>query len=266
MRSPMKLHTKIRLTLTVIIFLTSVAAYAAEDENKNFAPYPNPDRGYVTDIANALTSEQEEEMESWLYTTEKRTGFEIAVVIIDSIKDYKGTANGSIESFATGLFDKYGIGNMPDNNGVLLVVAIKDRKARIELGAGYGRRRDSDANRIMQNVIIPQFRKDKYDAGIMKGTKAILAEFASVRIFPGWIKLVVVFAIIAMIPITISLFRNGKRGWGWVCAGLIIVLLLVLLRFAQNTLESLPKDSGAGGFGGGFGGGFSGGGGATGSW
>ena len=83
---------------------------------------------------------------------------------------------------------------------------------------------------------------------------------------PGWIKLVVIIIIIALIPISISLFRNGKRGWGWICIGLIIALLLAVIWLARKTCEMLPSTAGAGGYGGGFGGGFSGGGGATGSW
>ncbi len=246
------------------------ALVLAVDTEKSYAPYPQPDRGYVTDHARLLTAVQEEELESWLYTCEKENGFEMAVVTIDSIHDYPGTANSSIETFATGLFDAYGIGNMPKNDGVLFVVAVKDRKARIELGAYYGRSRDGDANRIMQKVIIPQFKKNRYDKGIIKGTRALILEFGRMRLIPGRVKLAVVGLIIFLIPVTISLFRSGKRGWGWICAGFIIILLLALFVMAKKTVESLPEagssDGGVGGFGGGFGGGFSGGGGATGSW
>ncbi|MHC4881257.1 MAG: TPM domain-containing protein [Planctomycetota bacterium] len=262
------MKNKLWISLVGIFLCTVSSSVIATEQQgeKNYAPYPHPDRGYITDHANLLTSEQEQMLEDLLYTCEKRYGFEMAVVTIHSIKDYAGTANSSIESFATGLFDTYGIGNMPKNNGVLLLVAVKDRKARIELGAYYGRSRDRDANRIMQKVIIPQFKRDRYDKGVIKGTHALLNEFAGIRVIPGWTKLVVIGAIVILIPVTISLFRNGKRGWGWICAGLIIVLLLALLALVKNTVEHMPDSAGAGGFGGGFGGGCSGGGGATGSW
>ena len=258
------MKNKLRITLFCILLCTlSGSVLIAE---KNYAPYPQPDRGYITDRADLLTSEQEQVLEDLLYTSEKRYGFEMAVVTINSIKDYAGTANSSIESFATGLFDTYGIGNMPKNNGVLLLVAVKDRKARIELGGYYGRSRDRDANRIMQKVIIPQFKRDRYDKGVIKGTHTLLNEFAGIRVIPGWTKLVVVGAIVVLIPVTISLFRSGKRGWGWICMGMLIVLILALLVLVKNTVEHMPDSAGAGGFGGGFGGGSSGGGGATGSW
>lgn len=266
---------RIKLTLLILIFVALSACTLSfgndtnpqsASEEKDYSPYPNPDRGYITDIANILTVEEEEKIEGWLYTAEKDTNIEIVVVIIESIKDYPGTNNSSIEDFATGLFDAYGIGNMPNNNGVLLLVALKDRKARIELGASYGRRRDQDAQKIMSIKIIPQFRKGNYTKGIIKGVKGVLNEFAGMTIIPGWIKPVVIIIIIALILISISLFRNGKRGWGWISIGLIIALLLALIWLVSKTCEKLPKSEGAGGYGGGFGGGFSGGGGATGSW
>ena len=70
---------------------------------------------------------------------------------------------------------------MPANDGVLLLVARQDRKARIELGAGYGKSRDADAARIMERSILPHFRDDDYGEGITEGVRAIAAELASLR-------------------------------------------------------------------------------------
>ena len=254
------------LTSQILLLLAvcSVNLYAVE--KKDYSPFPNPNVGYVTDIAGLLTNSQKEQLQSWLYTTEKNTGVEIIVVTIYSLKDYPGTPNNSIEDFAKDLFDAYKIGNMPKNNGVLLLVALKDRKARIELGAGYRHSRDSDATRIMQNIIIPQFKKNHYDKGTINGVRSIIREFSGMIIIPGWIKIIVATVIPIFAVIAFSLFRKGKRGWGWICVGLIIVLILAFVRLLQKTVEALPEGSPSGGFGGGFGGGFSGGGGATGSW
>jgi uncharacterized protein len=59
-----------------------------------------------------------------------KTGSEAAVVVIDT------TGDESIEEYANGLFREWGIGNKQKNNGVLLLVAVKDRKMRIEVGYG----------------------------------------------------------------------------------------------------------------------------------
>ena len=141
----------------VALFALVLAGTAAAAE-RDYAPFPNPDAGYVTDIAEVLTDAEEEQIERWLYQAESRTKVEIIVVTITAMTDYPGTPNASIESFATGLFDAYGIGNTPKNDGVLLVVSVKDRKARIELGAGYGRGRDGDARRIMDAGHVAGFR------------------------------------------------------------------------------------------------------------
>lgn len=286
----MKLSIKAKVILIWAAFVSLVSGACCFAEQKDYSPYPNPDAGYVTDMANLLTDEQEEQLERLLSARENKTGVEIVVVTINSIKDFPGTSNRTIEEFATELFDAYGIGNMPKNDGVLLLVARRDRKAKIELGNGYGHRRDSDSSRIMNKKIIPSFKKGWYGEGIIKGAESLAHEFAYVFPIPVW-ALIVVLGITAyvIILIMISLFRNGKRGWGWICAGLLIVAFLALswvifrlVRGIRAALAALPERDGYGGFGdgwfsdgwfsgggfggGGFGGGFSGGGGATGSW
>lgn len=242
---------------------------------EQYAPYPSPDSGYVTDIADLLSIEEEEQIEHWLWQTEESTLVEMAVVTIGSIKDYPGTNNESIEAFARGLFNKYGIGNLPKNNGVLLLIAKNDREARIELGEFYGRSRDADASRIIEQTIIPKFKKEQYSQGVVLGVKALMNEFAGVRIRSiaiEWMLLIglaITFVILCFVAF--SLFKNGKRGWGWVCVGLLIVIFLAIVKLLYTGLEKYhdlrSSDSwSSGGFGGGFGGGSSGGGGATGSW
>lgn len=231
-----------------------------------YAPYPQPDHGYVTDIAHVLTPQQEERLEQWLIRTEEGTKTEVVVVTIRSMQDYPGSSNSSIEEFAKGLFNKWRIGNVAANDGILLLVSVEDRNARIELGAGYPASRNADANRIMQNTIVPEFRKGEYAAGIEKGVKAIVVEFTGYRIGVNWPLIASPILILIGVVVAISLFRSGRNGWGWVVIGLILVLLLVLLR-ALREVNRFGKSSGwsAGGLGG-FGGGFSSGGGATGSW
>lgn len=108
----------------------------------------------------------------------------------------------------------------------------------------------------------------RYAEGIIKGTKSLAHEFAQISLIPAWIVIVVLpIAVFVLILIVISLFRSGKRGWGWICTGLLIVALLALswliVGLLRIAFEGLAHGDGGGG---GFGGGFSGGGGATGSW
>jgi uncharacterized protein len=221
-----------------------------ERSQKDYWPFPNPDAGYVSDHANLLSDEEQEKIERWLWQIESKTGVEIIVMTIYSIDDYAGTPNDSIEEFATALFNTYGIGNMPANNGVLLLVAVSDRK-------------------IMNSVITPKFKNADYAEGITDGVKAIALEFAQARIGLNWPLIVLLAAVPILVLIAISLFMSGKRGWGWVCIGLLLLVLLAIFFVVRKTLKHMPRSSSSswssGGLGG-FGGGFSGGGGATGSW
>lgn len=253
----------------LLLFFFSAFVVADAIEEKDYSPWPQPLSGYVSDHAKLLTWDEEERIERWLWQVEYRTQVEIIVVTIDSIKDYRGTNNRSIESFASGLFNAYGIGNMPKNDGVLLLIAKDDRKARIELGAAYARSRDVDATRIMDNIIVPQFKKDDYVAGITDGTEAIIDEFTNMRVGFPWYIVWIVGGVLASLLIGVSLLRSGKRGWGYVFVGFAIVLLLLALYLTIKFIQQIPKgdsDSWRPGGMGGFGGGFSGGGGATGSW
>ena len=244
------------------------AADHEPQESTSGGPYPDALAGYVSDHAELLSEEREEEIEGWLWQLEEETGVEIAVVTIFSIQRYPGTANASIETFATGLFDQYGVGNLPENNGILLLVAVADRKARIELGAGYGRSRDADATRIMQDVIVPEFKRGQYEEGITEGVESVMLQFAGRRAGLNWPLIAACVAVPLVGLIAISLFRSGKRGWGWFCVGLLVILVLGTLQLIVRALRNIQENSSGspGGFGGGFGGGFSGGGGATGSW
>jgi uncharacterized protein len=266
MRYPMRSSIRDRALWCLALVAVTLLAPPGGAAVRNYAPYPQPDAGYVTDLAGVLSDEQERLLEDWLLKTETARGVEIIVVTIRSIRDYPGTANRDIETFARGLFDAYGVGSMSENNGVLLLVATRDRKARIELGASYGHARDAVANNILNREILPCFRNEDYAKGILQGTRALMDRFGRILLLPWWVRWAVVGAIAGLIPVAISLFRNGKRGWGWVVAGLILVLVLALIWFLRHVVRALPGSGNAPGGLGGFGGGFSGGGGATGSW
>ena len=244
------------LCVLPIVFQQAIATEA------DYWPYPQPDTGYVSDYADLLSPDEEIRLERWLLQVEEKSKVEIIIVSIDSLSDYEGADNSSIEPFATALFDSYGIGNMPKNDGVLLLISKKDRKARIELGGHYGYSRDSDATRIMQDVIIPQFKRGDYPAGITAGTEAIIEEFAGMRITFPWRIVGIAVAGLFCLIIGISCLKNGKRGWGYVLIGIAIILFLLALYLVREILRHSKTAGGSGGFGGGS----SGGGGATGSW
>lgn len=114
----------------------------------------------VTDNAGMLTAEQESEIEDMLYAINQRTGVELAVYTIE-------TLNGQdIETKANDLFRELGLGDSEKNNGLLLLIALNDRKFRLEVGYGLeGTIPDTKAAEII-NTMTPYFKEGNYADGI----------------------------------------------------------------------------------------------------
>jgi uncharacterized membrane protein YgcG len=140
------------------------------------AGYPPPSDTYVSDFANVLSADVETYLREQLAAVENGSDIEMSVVTINSVKDYRTDA-GSFEAFATGLFNAWGIGDAARDNGVLLLVAVADRDVRVELGAGYDLARDGDAQDILDENLLPYFRRYDYESGIFNGVRALISEF-----------------------------------------------------------------------------------------
>ena len=126
--------------------------------------------GFVNDYAGILTAEQKQMLEAKLTQFEKETGSEIAVAIIPGLQD------STIEKFAVELFEDWKIGQADKDNGVLLLVAIAERKLRIEVGYGLeGALTDAQSFWIIKNSITPRFKEGDYYQGINGGLDKIIA-------------------------------------------------------------------------------------------
>jgi uncharacterized protein len=195
----------------------------------------------------------------------------IIVVTIDSMAKHGGEGM-RIETFALLLFNQWEIGHAKLqgqnwNTGILLLVSRGDRKARLQLGAGWSRDHDAVCDRIMQEQIIPRFKEENYSGGIVAGVEALDKMARGLELptkpRPWWHYLLVVAFIGLLIFTIVSLIRRGASGWAW----LLWAAIFGALGYLLYTLLASRGSSGGGGFSGGsFGGGFSSGGGATGSW
>jgi uncharacterized protein len=134
--------------------------------------YPTRTDSTVNDFAALLTTEQAAALRSLLSRLKTDTGIEAVVVTVDSIRDY-ATGDASILSFATQLFNTWELGDAQKNDGVLILVAWKDREVRIEVGSGYGRSLDADLQTIINEQMIPSFRREDYSQGIYDGAQAV---------------------------------------------------------------------------------------------
>ncbi len=245
-------------SLLFFLFLTPAWVGAASS-------WPSP-IGYVSDFAKVIPQYQIQQIDSLLQELEQKTGAQVAVVTIPSLK---GT---DIDSSAVELFKQWGIGQKKKDNGVLFLAAIDDHKIRIEVG--YGLEPiipDGEAGSIIRQYMAPQFKEGDYGSGFLVGTVAVaqmIAQDAGVTLtgqamdlplssedspagrFPFWGFIMIVL----MIWVAMSLAGRGRRGyWGggyWGGGG-----------FGGGW----SGGGGGGGFGG-FSGGGSGGGGASGGW
>ncbi len=124
--------------------------------------------GQVVDGANLLTAQQEASLSISLAALEDKSTDQVVVVTVSSLQGYP------IEDFANRLFRHWQIGQKTKNNGVLLVVAPNERKVRIEVGFGLeGTITDGVSSDIIQNTILPQFRRGDFGGGVMAGVKDI---------------------------------------------------------------------------------------------
>ena len=229
------------------------------------------EREFVRDLAGMIAAEDVEKIRQSCdkLLTDKATP--ILVVTIDSMAAHGG-AGLRIESFAMLLFNQWQIGHatlggQEWNTGILLLISKSDRKARIELAAGWGHEKDALCRQIMDELIIPEFKKGEFSKGIVAGVGALdkMARGKSLprRPRPWWHYLLIVGAIGMAIFTVVSLIRRGSGGWAWLLWAAVFAVIGVLL----YTILTRSSRGGGGGFSGGsFGGGFSGGGGASGSW
>lgn len=124
--------------------------------------------GFVNDYAGLLSAEGKAQLEDRLSQLEKDTTAEVAVVTITSLE------GESIEDYAVGLFEKWGIGKEDKDNGVVFLVALTERKVRIEVGYGLEPvLTDGRAGRILDTAVVPNFKTGDYETGIIAGVAAI---------------------------------------------------------------------------------------------
>ncbi len=131
---------------------------------------PRDPSAHVHDYANLLTAEQQASLEELAQSVERRTTAELAVVTVPSLR------GETVESYAHELFNTWGIGKKKTNNGVLFLIAPTERRMRIEVGYGLEPLlTDALCGEIRDTQIIPRFKENDYPAGVMAGTKRLVA-------------------------------------------------------------------------------------------
>ena len=124
--------------------------------------------GRIVDQSGLVTYADRQAIEAELAALEKQSTDQIAVVTVPSLQGYP------IEDYAYQLGRKWGIGQAGKNNGILLVVAPNERKVRIEVGRGLEPiMTDVMSSLIVNNAILPAFRRGDFSGGIRAGVRDI---------------------------------------------------------------------------------------------
>lgn len=264
----------------LLVLLTAITSLVAAQGLPSTPELTAP----VNDFANVIDANSERELDRRIRSLKAASG---DVVIIATVKTYK--PYGSIEEYAVKMFENNGrgIGEKGKDNGLLIVVAVDDRKIKIEVGYDLEQFiTDGFAGQTIRDEITPQFRNGNFGGGLLAGTTTIVNRIAGQRGvtlqnvpppqparratgfgFPWWI-------ILIWILIVILSSRRRRRGGTW-GRGPWSGWNSGIGPFGGGGFGGGGFGGGFGGFGGGggggggfggFGGGGSGGGGASGSW
>jgi uncharacterized protein len=123
----------------------------------------------VTDTTGTLTPDQVASLDAKLAAFEQAKGSQVAVLIVPT------TQPEEIDQYSIRVVEQWKLGRAKVDDGVLLIVALNDRRMRIEVGYGLeGALPDATANRIIQQDIAPAFKRGDYYGGISTGVDRIL--------------------------------------------------------------------------------------------
>ncbi|MGB1242593.1 MAG: TPM domain-containing protein [Chitinophagales bacterium] len=157
--------------VVVLLFLSSLQLIAKE------VPYLS---SRVNDYGNVLSDAAEQQLERILKVHEDSTSNQIVVLTIGSLEDE------FLEGYSEKVATTWKLGTKNNDNGVLLLVSVQDRKMRIEVGYGLEPYlTDAKSSRIIRNVITPSFRQGDYDGGIVKGVNAIVGTIEGTYVNDG---------------------------------------------------------------------------------
>jgi uncharacterized protein len=190
----------------------------------------------------------------------------ILVVVLRDLAS-RGAAGYTIERYAAELFNHWGIGSQEHNYGMLLLVSLGDRVARIELGEAWQHRYDDQAQYVMNSLIVPEFRDGRFGEGILAGVRGMDAMARGLELpaprQPWWLLPAAIGIFGGVTAMVFSLLYSGRQGAAFALLAALAMLFFLLLSMLGRAGAAQSGGSGSGGA---FRGGSSGGGGATGRW
>jgi uncharacterized protein len=189
--------------LGILLLLLPAGAIAAPNE----IPDPVSDI-YVQDFADVLSENEEIQLKNIGRSIDDQTTSQIAVLTVDSIGE------SSIEEYSVEAYRKFGLGTEENDNGVLLVIAMQEKKIRIEVGYGLeGTIPDGKAGRILDEYAIPHLQNDQPNLAVMNTYQALANEVSGTNEFgsaprdvqqqqdlpiPSWLLIIIVIGVVVL--------------------------------------------------------------------
>lgn len=145
-------------------FLAFLQLFLACDSKKPEVTVDNR----IVDSADMLTPVQEDSLREIIRELESDIGSQMALLTLDTLNGEK------IEQYSLHYVEEMGLGRAKYNDGLLITISLKDRKARIEVGTGLEKiLKDEIAARILREQLTPSFRNKKYYNGLKEAMLAI---------------------------------------------------------------------------------------------
>ena len=173
--------------------------------------------GRIVDTGGLLGRQTQAELTSVLEAHEEATG---AQIVFTSVPDLQGY---DIETYGNKLARHWGIGEKEKDNGIVLIVAKKERKIRIEVGYGLEELvTDAISANIIHSIILPEFKKSRFEKGVVLGVRALVeasqGEYSPRKRkvnkgFPPPLFALVLIMFVVLIVIS-SIFGGGGGGSG----------------------------------------------------
>jgi uncharacterized protein len=136
--------------------------------------------GRVTDTAGVLTVADRARLSNLLADYEDETHHQLAVLTITSL------SGEPLETYALRVANAWGLGYRGVDNGILIVLAMKERRVRIELGKGMERYiSDAEAKATIADTMAPAFAKGDFAGGLERGLKRLMADARSFVVTPS---------------------------------------------------------------------------------
>ena len=254
--------TRLGVALLIVAVLGTAPIRVNADTNEGLQPAPPVLTAPVNDFAGVIDAESKRQLDERIRALQAASGDVVIVATVPTFQPY-----ADIEEYAVKMFENggRGIGTKGKDNGLLLVVAVQDRKIKIEVGYDLEEFiTDGFAGETIRQAIAPEFRNGNYGAGLLAGTTRIISRIAERR-----------GVTLQNVPPEPARDRSTGTGFPW---WIIVLWILILILNSRRRRRSRvwgvgpgsgwnsgigPFGGGRGGFGGGFGG-FGGGGGGGG--